>query len=269
MIALFVLVSLATMSVAGFPGYARAGVTLAGIALLVAGAATLNGYLERELDRRMTRTAGRPLASGRLQPSRALVFAAVVTTAGLVLLAAGPGLDSLLLGLGGMIAYVGLYTVLLKPRFPESVVWGSPAGLFPLLIAWTATGEPWSPALLYCCLVVFFWSPAHFWSLALARAEEYREVGVPVLPVVSGERATGGRVLVYLLVLLVLPIWGVATGLFRPWLVVVNLAACLPLVWLALRFLAGPSPSTAWWLFRLSGPYLAVVFVALVLARGT
>lgn len=73
----------------------------------------------------------------------------------------------------------------------------------------------------------------------------------------------------YLLVLLVLPIWGVATGLFRPWLVVVNLAACLPLVWLALRFLAVASPSTAWWLFRLSGPYLAVVFLALVLARGT
>ena len=230
MIALFVLVSLATMSVAGFPGYASAGVTLTGIALLVAGAATLNGYLERKLDRRMPRTAGRPLASGRLQPSRALVFAALVTIAGLVLLAAGPGLDCLLLGVAGMIGYVGLYTLLLKPRFPESVVWGSLAGVFPLLIAWTATGKPWSPALLYCCLVVFLWSPAHFWSLALARAEEYRAVGVPVLPVVSGERATGVRVLVHLVLLLALPIWGVGTGLFRPWLVVVNLAGGLPLV---------------------------------------
>jgi heme o synthase len=269
MVALFVLVSLATMSVAGLPSAMLTGITLCAIALLVAGAATLNGYLERGLDRRMPRTAGRPLASGRLSPRRGLAFGAIVSLLGLVLLATGPGLVSFLLGLAGLIAYVVVYTLLLKPRVPESVVWGGPAGVFPLLIAWSASGKPWSSVLVYCCLLVFLWSPAHFWSLALARSDEYREAGVPVLPLARGEAWTRGLILLQLVLLSLLPLWAVASGFEQRWLVVVQIAAGLPLVWLAVRLARGAPPRVAWWLFRLSGPYLAVVFLVLVVARKT
>jgi protoheme IX farnesyltransferase len=217
----------------------------------------------------MPRTAGRPLASGRLTPNRGLAFGVLVSLAGFALLATGPGLVSLALGLAGMVGYVGVYTLVLKPRLPESVVWGGPAGVFPLLIAWSASGRPWSLAPLYCCLVVVLWSPAHFWSLALARSEEYRAVGIPVLPLVRGERWTSLLILGQLVVLTVLPFWGVTIGLFHPWLIVAHLIAGVPLLWLALRLVRSPSSATAWWLFRLSGPYLAVIFLALVLARRT
>ena len=269
MVALFVLVSLATMSVAGLPGARLTGMTLGAIALLVAGAATLNGYLERGLDRRMPRTAGRPLASGRLASERGLAFGALASLAGLLLLAAGPGSVSLMLGAAGLLAYVVVYTLLLKPRIPESVVWGGPAGVFPLLIAWSASGKPWSSALVYCCLVVFLWSPAHFWSLALARSDEYRGAGVPVLPLVRGEAWTRLLILLQLVLLSALPLWAVASGFEQRWLVFVQLAAGVPLVWLAVRLVRGAPPRVAWWLFRLSGPYLAIVFLALVLARKT
>ena len=227
------------------------------------GASSLNHWLDRDLDARMTRTCERPLPSGRLTPKVALGLGVWLT---LLPLAAegtlGPGATLYLLA--GAATYALVYTAWLKRRTPFSIVWGGAAGSFAALAGWQTAASTLRPAPLILAGVLFLWTPSHFWSFAIARDRDYRAAGVPTLVAVVGvDRA--GRALAASAVGLVA--WSLLLGAFLPW---PYLVCALPSgAWflaLALRLARDPSPGRAWSLFKLSGAHLLVVLAGLTAA---
>ena len=263
-VALFTLSVLATMLLAGSPGPATAVAVLAATALTVAGAAILNNHLERELDRRMERTRRRPTAEGRIGTRGALVAGLGAVAAGALALGAVAGGLAALLALGGAAYYVLVYTLVLKPRMALSSIPGGLAGVFPILIGWTATGAPPSGALLFVCALIVVWSPPHFWALALAREDDYRASGIPTPASRYGDDVTRRLIAGFVAALAVVTAAPLVTGLFGLPYAAVTLVATVLLWSLMLRLQAVKSRAAAWALFKASGPYLAAVLAAAV-----
>ncbi len=194
---LLLLTTVTTMLVAGSPSVGLVLVTLLGGYLSAGGAGAVNHWYDRDIDARMARTADRPVPSGRISPTAALVFGLVLAAASFALLWGAVNLLSALLAFSGFVGYTLVYTVWLKRRTPQNIVIGGAAGAVPPLVGWAAvTGELGGTAL-YLFAIVFFWTPPHFWALALLMKDEYARVGVPMLPVVRGERETRRQVLLY------------------------------------------------------------------------
>src|SRR3546814_140400 len=172
------------------------------IALGAVGAAALNQWWEADLDAGMKRTASRPLPAGRLARGDALAFGIILSALSVIVM--GLGVHWLAAGLLALsiFYYAVIYTIWLKPRTPQNIVIGGGAGAFPPMIGWVAvTGEiTLMPVLLFA--IIFFWTPPHFWALALFVKSDYAKVGIPMMPVVAGERATRRQILLYALVLL-------------------------------------------------------------------
>jgi protoheme IX farnesyltransferase len=235
-----------------------------GIALVAAAAAATNCLLEAKRDAVMARTRGRPLASGRLETTEAATFAAGLGVAGLAMLHVLVNPLTMWLTLATFAGYAVVYTLWLKPRTPQNIVLGGAAGAMPPVLGWAAvTGELSANALLLF-LIIFVWTPPHFWSLALYRRNDYEKAGVPMLPVTHGVRHTCRQVLLYTLGLVavsVLPFFTHMSG-------VVYLASALSL---GAIFVAH---ATALWrrysdqlaraTFRYSIAYLALLFAALL-----
>ncbi|MBA4164730.1 MAG: protoheme IX farnesyltransferase [Erythrobacter sp.] len=181
------------------------------IALGAGGAAALNQWWEADLDAGMKRTASRPLPAGRLARGDALAFGIILSALSVIVM--GLGVHWLAAGLlaVSIFYYAVIYTIWLKPRTPQNIVIGGGAGAFPPMIGWVAvTGEiTLMPVLLFA--IIFFWTPPHFWALALFVKSDYAKVGIPMMPVVAGERSTRRQILLYALVLLPVAI--------APWLV--------------------------------------------------
>jgi protoheme IX farnesyltransferase len=245
----------------------RTLLVLAAAALLSScGASSLNHWLDRDLDARMTRTCERPLPSGRLAPSVALGLGV-----GLVLipLAAeqirGPGATLYLLA--GAATYALVYTAWLKRRTPFSIVWGGAAGSFAALAGWQTAASTFRPAPIVLAGVLFLWTPSHFWSFAIARERDYRAGGVPTLVAIAGVERAGRAVAASSAGLVV---WSILLGAFLPW---PYLAFAAPSgVWflmLALQLGRDASPARAWRLFKLSGVHLLVVLAGLTAAGLT
>lgn len=179
-----------------------AAVTVAGAAS-VASSGALNHLLERQRDARMTRTADRPLASGRLAPSTALVYAGIMAVLAYLPLALVGRPLAAVLTVSAIAFYVVVYTVILKPRTPQNIVLGGAAGSFPALIGWTAvTGTlawPASAPAWILAILVFAWTPAHFWALALLYKDDYKDAGYPMMPNVRGEVSTRRQIIAYTL----------------------------------------------------------------------
>lgn len=195
-------------------GWPRLSVTLAtlfGLALSTGGSAAFNMWYDRDIDQLMKRTQGRPIPSGLVSPERALVFSIVMMAAAVIEL--GILVNPLTAGLAaaGAFYYSVIYTMWLKRSTPQNIVIGGGAGAFPPLIgAAAATGTVGLPAV-FLFLIIFFWTPPHFWSLALYKNDEYRRANIPMMPVVRGARTTKVQCLVYGIVLM-------ATSLAMPWL---------------------------------------------------
>jgi heme o synthase len=149
----------------------------------------------------MRRTASRPIPAGRISPRAALVFGFALQALSFVLMSLTINLLSAALALGGFVGYVGVYTIWLKRRTPHNIVIGGAAGAMPPLVAWAATRGSLSWTAVYLFAIVFYWTPPHFWALSLLMKDEYAEVGVPMLPVVRGERETRRQILLYSLLL--------------------------------------------------------------------
>ena len=149
----------------------------------------------------MRRTATRPIPSGRVSPGAALRFGIGLAVASLVLMTVTINLLAALLAFTGFVGYVGVYTIWLKRRSPHNIVIGGAAGAMPPLVAWAATRGSLSWTAVYLFAIVFYWTPPHFWALSLLMKKEYAEVGVPMLPVVRGERETRRQILLYTLLL--------------------------------------------------------------------
>jgi protoheme IX farnesyltransferase len=194
---LLLLTTVTTMLVAGSPSVGLVLVTLLGGYLSAGGAGAVNHWYDRDIDARMARTAERPVPSGRVSPTAALVFGLVLCAASFALLWAAVNLLSALLAFSGFLGYTLVYTVWLKRRTPQNIVIGGAAGAVPPLVGWAAVTGELSGTAVYLFAIVFFWTPPHFWALSLLMKDEYARVGVPMLPVVRGERETRRQILLY------------------------------------------------------------------------
>ena len=249
----------------GWPGTGAFAATVFGLALACGGASALNHVLDRDIDRLMPRTGGRPVAGERIAPARALEFGLALSAFSFVLLASLVNVLTALLALVGNLFYVLVYTRWLKRSTPQNIVIGGAAGAVPPLVGWAAaTGNLSVPALLLF-LIVFFWTPPHFWALALLIKRDYEAAQIPMLPVVRGDRETARQIVWYSLVLVavtLLPFAWQTVG-------VVYLAAALLLgavfLRLAWRLRRETTPARARALFRYSLVYLALLFMLMAL----
>jgi heme o synthase len=262
---LLLFTTITTMYVAGDPSLGLVAVTCLGGALSAGGAGAINHCLDRDLDRLMSRTADRPVASGRVSSRAALVYGIALGVGSFVLLAATVNLLAAALSLSGLLGYVFVYTLWLKRSTPQNIVIGGAAGAIPPVVGWAAaTGNLTLPAL-FLFLIVFFWTPPHFWALALLIRRNYEAAGVPMLPVVRGDAETARAIVRYTVVLVaitLLPVFAQTVGLIYLVSAVVLGAAFLALAE-ALR--RSTTPARARRLFSYSLAYLALLFVALAL----
>jgi protoheme IX farnesyltransferase len=238
-------------------------------AFAAGGANVLNCYLDRDLDRRMDRTSGRPLPSGKLLPSRALLFGLALSVVSITVFAVGVNWLSAVLAGCGIFYYVIVYTLWLKRATHWNVVIGGAAGALPLLVGSAAASGGVAPPALWLGVVVLLWTPPHFWSLALLRLCEYAAAGVPMLPVVRGEVETrrqilGYSVLLFLVTLLLAPVGFAGAGFLAA---TVCLGAVL--LFLAVRLLIVATDLAARRLYRYSIAYLALLFISMILDRVT
>ena len=254
-----------------WPEMATVAWTLLGGALTAGGASALNQYTDRASDALMTRTRRRPLPAGQIRPTQALAFGLGLSIAGVLVLAFRVnGLSAALAG-AGVVYYVVLYGLVLKKTTPQNIVIGGGAGAVPVLVGWAAvTGSVTMPGILLFALV-FFWTPAHFWALALVRSQDYRRAGIPMLPVVAGESDTRTQILLYTVqvVTLTLLIGAVSR---EGWLYFAP-ALALGLILLLHAWMLWRRGSTlrAWRMYRYSSVYLALYLTILIvstLARG-
>ena len=185
-----------------------------GIALCAGAAAAVNHVVDRHIDEKMARTANRPIAQGRLQPNQAIIFALLTGLAGIVVLLLFTNILTAWLTLASSIGYAFIYTMFLKRATPQNIVIGGLSGAAPPLLGWVAvTGEIHYNALLLV-LIIFAWTPPHFWALALHRKEEYAKADIPMLPVTHGEAYTKINIMLYTVILVVVSILPYLTGLF-------------------------------------------------------
>jgi protoheme IX farnesyltransferase len=250
----------------GWPGTGRASAAMLGLALACGGASALNHVLDRDIDPLMgDRTRRRPVASGRLAPSRALEFGLALSAFSFVLLASAVNVLTAVLALAGNAFYVVVYTRWLKRSTPQNIVIGGAAGAVPPLVGWAAATGHVGLAALLLFAIVFVWTPPHFWALALLLKDGYHRAGVPMLPVVRGERETARQIAVYSLALVAVTLLPWGFGGAGPVYVVGALALGATFVWLAERLRRDTSPRRAALLFHYSLLYLALLFAALAL----
>ena len=235
-----------------------------GIALVAGAAAAVNCLVERKIDAVMARTRARPLPRGELTSTQTLVFAGAVGGAGLWLLHSLVNPLTMWLTLGTFVGYAVVYTVVLKPLTPQNIVIGGASGAMPPVLGWAAVTGELAPEALLLFLIIFAWTPPHFWSLALYRAEEYARAGLPMLPVTHGRKFTQLHVLLYTLILAAASLMPFAYGM-SGWLYLVA-AAVLDGVFIAyaVRISVDYSDVLARRTFRYSILYLAVLFAALL-----
>jgi protoheme IX farnesyltransferase len=242
------------------------GLTMLGLALACGGASALNHYLDRDIDKLMgSRTERRPVASGRVPPEAALEFGLALSAFSFVLLDALVNLPTALLALAGNLFYVLVYTRWLKRSTAQNIVIGGAAGAVPPLVGFAGASGHLGWAALVMFVVVFVWTPPHFWALALMLKEHYARAGVPMLPVTRGERETVREIVRYTVVLVVVTLVPVALGTFG---VLYGVAAAVlgaAFLWLAVELRRTMARAAAVRLFHFSLLYLALLFVAMAI----
>jgi len=237
----------------------------AGIGLLAGAAFAINCLIEQEIDAKMARTRARPLPRGELTSLQTVVFAGVIGGIGMFLLYGYVNALTMWLTFGTFVGYAIIYTVVLKPATPQNIVIGGLSGAMPPLLGWTAVTGEVAPEALLLVLIIYAWTPPHFWALALYRTEDFTRAGLPMLPVTHGQKFTRLHVLLYTLILIastVLPfVYGMSGWIY--------LAAALVLdgmfLYYAVRIYIAYSDRLAQQTFRYSVVYLACLFTALLL----
>jgi protoheme IX farnesyltransferase len=235
-----------------------------GIAMASGSAAAVNHILDRRIDRKMTRTRRRPLATGSLQTTQALGFAGVLCMGSMLVLWLSVGSLCALLTFGSIIGYAVIYTVWLKHATPQNIVIGGAAGAAPPVLGWVAVTHSIDAQALVLFLIIFTWTPPHFWSLAIARCDEYAKVGIPMLPVTHGIPYTRRQILRYTVLLIAFTLIPVVIGMSG----LIYLAAALALdarfLYLALALQRGVRPELPIRTFRYSITYLMALFGAFI-----
>ncbi|MXZ29453.1 MAG: protoheme IX farnesyltransferase [Acidimicrobiia bacterium] len=268
-IELLLVTTVPTMIVAqrGMPPVWLMAAVILGGALAAGGANAINMVIDRDIDSVMQRTKGRPLVTGEISPRKALVFAVALEVAAFVWLWLIVNLLSAALAVSATLFYVFVYSLWLKRRSERNIVIGGAAGAVPVLVGWAAvTGRlDWAPLLLFA--VIFYWTPPHFWALAVRYRDDYAQAGVPMLPAVRSIRTTALRIIAYTAVLWATSIgFGVVAELGVLYLVTALVTGVIFVV-LAVRLLRQETPQAAMGLFNWSISYVVLLFGAMALDR--
>ena len=235
-----------------------------GIALVAGSGAVVNHLIDRKIDVVMKRTHNRPIPQGRVDPLQAGIFAAVIGLAGMAILLLWVNPLSAWLTLASFIGYAFIYTGYLKHATPQNIVIGGLAGAMPPLLGWSAVTGTIEADAVVLVLIIFAWTPPHFWALAIHRKEEYAKSGVPMLPVTHGERVTKIHITVYTAILVVISVIPYFSGMSSLLYLTAALALGAGFMFWSLKLMRNPAPSTAMDTFKYSIVYLALLFVALV-----
>ncbi|MDB2585411.1 heme o synthase [Luminiphilus sp.] len=235
-----------------------------GIGLCAGAAAAINHVVDERIDQEMSRTTNRPVAQGRVSQTEAVVFAALLAISGTVLLAVTINVLTAVLTVASLVGYAFVYTMFLKRATPQNIVIGGLAGAAPPLLGWTAvTGEIHGHGLLLV-LIIFAWTPPHFWALAIHRKEEYAAVGIPMLPVTHGNRFTALHILLYTILMFLITLLPFATFL-SGWIYAVSavILGARFLYW-SIEILREKNPKAPMETFKYSINYLLLLFVAML-----
>jgi protoheme IX farnesyltransferase len=256
------------MFVAGNPGWLLVVVVVVGGYLMAGGANAVNMYLDRDIDTQMSRTRLRPIPSGRMGPRAVLAFGVALATAATFLLARFTNVLAALLALGGFYFYVFVYTRWLKRTTPQNIVIGGAAGAFPPLVGWAAMTGTIDLTAVYLFLIIFYWTPPHFWALALLKQRDYGRAGVPMAPLVWGERQTMRQMVWYNVILIAMTLLPATFGAFG----IIYLISALVLGGILLAGIIRVAMTTewtkpAWQVYKFSLLYLALLFLAMVIDR--
>jgi protoheme IX farnesyltransferase len=261
---LLLFTTITTMYVAGTPSVGLVLLTCLGGALASGGAGAINHYLDRDIDARMTRTANRPVPSGRVAPGAALAYGIVLGICSFALLASTVNVLAASLALSGLLGYVLVYTLWLKRRTPQNIVIGGAAGAVPPLVAWAAVTGGLDGTALYLFAIVFYWTPPHFWALSLLMKDEYAGAGVPMLPVVRGEAETRWQILLYTILLVAVTLLPFAFGVFDGLYLVAALVLGSAFTLMAMKLHHDADRRSALKVYLFSLAYLALLFAAMV-----
>jgi len=267
-ISLLLVTTIAPMYVAGRPSWQLVLAVFVGGYLMAGGANAVNMWLDRDIDDRMARTRLRPLPSGRMQPREVLAFGLLLATTATWVFAWFANVLTAALALGGFYFYVLLYTRWLKRSTPQNIVIGGAAGAFPPLVGWASVTGSVDLMAVYLFLIVFYWTPPHFWALALNKQHDYGRAGVPMAPLVWGVDETRRQMVCYTVILLALTVLPWAMGALG----LVYLASALALGAILMRGVlqvrrAELYAAPAWRVYKYSLLYLALLFVAMVVDR--
>ncbi len=237
----------------------------AGIALLAGAAFAINCLIEQEIDAKMARTRARPLPRGELSSLQTVVFAGVIGGIGMLLLYRYVNALTMWLTFGTFVGYAIIYTILLKPATPQNIVIGGLSGAMPPLLGWTAVTGQVAPEALLLVLIIYAWTPPHFWALALYRTDDFNRAGLPMLPVTHGQKFTRLHVLLYTLILIastLLPfIYGMSGWIYLATVLILDGI----FLYYAVRIYTAYSDRLAQQTFRYSVLYLAGLFSALLI----
>ena len=268
-ITLLILTTIAGMYItpAGAPSLALVLWTTVGGWLMASGAHSVNCWADRDIDINMGRTSRRPIPSGRIPAWHALALGVALGAIAFAILAIFVNLAAALLSLAGYLYYVFIYTRWLKRTTPHNIVIGGGAGAFPPLVGWAAATGGLTLGSLFLFAIIFYWTPPHFWALALIREKDYARASVPMLPVVAGEAETRRQILLYTLMMLALTVIPTPLGMFGIPYLLMALAFGGLFLRHAIRLYQNGTTAAAWGLYKYSLLYLALLFVAMVVDR--
>ena len=268
-ISLLLVTTIAPMFVAGHPSWQLVLAVFVGGYLMAGGANAVNMYMDRDIDDRMSRTRLRPIPSGRMRAEAVLAFGVLCATTATYLLAYVANVLTAALALGGFYTYVFVYTRWLKRSSPQNIVIGGAAGAFPPLVGVAAVTGSIDLLGVYLFLIIFYWTPPHFWALALNKQVDYGRAGVPMAPLVWGERETMRNMLWYTMILVPMTLLPVAFGaLGVPYLVMAALLDAWLVVGVVRVIRATEFRKPAWSVYKFSLLYLALLFAAMVVDRA-
>ena len=253
------------LAVPGWPGIQPMVIGSLGVGLAASSAAVINHVLDARIDLQMSRTHNRPVAQGRLSDVQALTFAFILCALSMLILWFVINPLTALLTFASLIGYAVIYTVFLKRATPQNIVIGGAAGAAPPVLGWTAvTGEIHVDAIVLF-LIIFMWTPPHFWALAIAKLEDYERVGIPMLPVTHGEEFTRQHILIYTVLLVLVTIVPYLTGMSGLIYLVTALILGGRFLYWAIRMRRDPDKEIPMQVFRFSIAYLMYLFAALLI----
>ncbi len=265
---LLLFTTVTTMYVAGDPSLGLILLTCIGGALSAGGAGAVNHALDIDVDRMMARTADRPVASGRVSQRAAITYGVTLAAASFLLMSLAINPLAASLSLSGFLGYVFLYTLWLKRRTWQNIVWGGAAGAVPPLVAWAAVTGELSGMAFYLFAIVFFWTPPHFWALSLLMKDEYAKANIPMLPVVRGEAETRRQIMLYTVLLYaVTQLPFCAGGLGIAYLIPSMLLGAV-FIYFSYRLLRAADRTWALRTYLFSLAYLALLFLAIAIAAN-